>query len=359
MIAGVNYLAHKIDLPMLVGVIAVCSVGLGILYSAGGEDIELVYRQIVRIVIAVAFMLFFALLNNEQLSRISPIFYVLGVGLLVFVLVAGTVGRGAQRWIDLGFLKFQPAELMKIAVPMMIAWLLTRNPLFRNGFYYVIGLVLAMVPAYLVYEQPDLGTAFLIAVSGIVAICLGGLAWRWIIAMGLLVVTSIPILWPFLHSYQQARVLSLLNPWSDPLGSGYHTIQSTIAIGSGGLVGKGWLNGSQSQLEFIPERQTDFAFSVFAEEFGIIGSAILILLYLFVILRCLVIAYQSKSRYIQIVGGSIGVILFLHVFVNIGMVSGILPVVGVPLPLISYGGTSMVALLAGIGIVMGARGRYD
>lgn len=349
------YLTNRIDFPTVVVVMAICLTGVAILYSASSEDMDLVTRQGYRIGLAVMIMLALAFIPTDTICRLSPYIYLSGLALLIAVLVFGTVGKGAQRWIDLGGFRFQPAELMKIAVPLAIAWLLTRPPLVRKEFYIIFGLIGVMIPVLLVYMQPDLGTALLIAAAGVIAIFFGGLAWRWIATMGVLAILAVPIIWPFLREYQQARVIAMFNPMNDPLGSGYHTIQSTIAIGSGGVTGKGWLNGTQSQLDFIPERQTDFVFSVFAEEFGLVGTYLLILAYLFIIWRCIQIARRSESQFVQIVGGTVGVILFLHVFVNIGMVSGILPVVGVPLPLISFGGTSIVALLAGIGIVMGAK----
>jgi rod shape determining protein RodA len=265
----------------------------------------------------------------------------------------GIIGKGAQRWLDLGLFRFQPAEIMKIAVPMMIAWLLTRSTLPPKPMYLVAAVFAVLLPTVLVILQPDLGTALLIALTGIAVIFLAGISWKLIMAVVISMAATMPVMWAFvLHDYQRQRVLTLFDPWSDPLGAGYHTIQSIIAIGSGGVQGKGWLSGTQSQLEFIPERSTDFIFAVFAEEFGLIGVVVLLLLYLFLVLRGLIIAFYAEDTYSRLLAGGLTLTFFFYVFVNIGMVSGILPVVGVPLPLMSYGGTSMVTLMIGFGILM-------
>lgn len=358
-VRGVVPILSRIDLPILLALVILCGIGLGIQFSAGGEDVDQVWRQTIRISIAVLFMVGLTSISLETLRKYTPHLYTGSFLLLVLVLIIGTVGRGAQRWLDLGVISFQPAELMKIAVPMMVAWLLTRSQMFNRKLSFVVCGFLVLFPALLVYMQPDLGTAILIASVGGFAIFLGGLSWRWITSIGVVTLISFPLIWPLLHEYQRQRVITMFDPWKDPLGQGYHSVQSMIAIGSGGVYGKGWLNGSQSQLEFIPERSTDFVFSVFAEEFGLIGSVILVLVFLFLISRCFVIAYRSKSDFGRIVASSIAIMIFVHLFVNIGMVAGILPVVGIPLPIISYGGTSMVTVLAGIGIVMGVRHAKD
>ena len=345
----------RVDAFILLLIVLLCAISLGVQYSATGQEIEPLLRQLARIGVAFALMLIMASIPTERLSKYAPHIYTLGLGLLVLVLAIGFVGRGAQRWLDLGVIRFQPAEIMKLAVPMLVAWILTRPPFFsRNANFMICGAVLA-APVALVYLQPDLGTALLIAAVGFYAIMIGGLSWRWIAGLALLALASVPIVWPYLHEYQRLRVITMFNPWQDPLGHGYHSIQSMIAIGSGGVYGKGWLEGSQSQLEFIPERTTDFVFSVYAEEFGLIGGLVLILIFVLLIGRCLMVAYQTQSEFGRIVAAAVAVMIFVHLFVNVGMVTGILPVVGVPLPIMSYGGTSMVTVLAGLGIVMGIR----
>ncbi len=350
----ISRLASRIDIPLLLGVLALCVVGLVVIYSAGGENLSLLIRQGVRVAVAIAVMAMIAATPTSVLRKFSPILYLVGLALLVLVLMAGS-GSGARRWLELGVVRFQPSELMKLVVPMMVAWILTSNGAAHRRLPFAIGALVLVPPVLFVFQQPDLGTALLIAASGAVAIFLGGLGWRWIAGSMCCALIAAPTIWQFLHDYQRRRVLVMFDPYMDPSGAGYQTIQSQIAIGSGGVYGKGWLNGSQSQLEFIPERHTDFIFSVFAEEFGLIGSLAVLLIYSILVGRCMLIAYRAKYDYGRIVAGSVGVMLFFHFFVNIGMVSGILPVVGIPLPLISYGGTSMVSLLGGIGIVMGAK----
>ena len=352
-----RYQSRRLDPPLIAGVVLLCSISLLVLYSAGSENTDLLIRQSVRIAVAFFAMFIIAYIPPTLLERWSPWVFTIGLVLLGIVLVIGYIGKGAQRWINLGVIQFQPAELMKLGLPMMVAWILTRHPLpprLRDFLFSVVALV---VPAVLVVMQPDLGTALLLAASGIIVIFLAGLSWRYLLGAGLALAAVAPLLWNLiLHDYQRTRIITLFDPWSDPLGAGYHTIQSMIAIGSGGVAGKGWLNGSQSQLEFIPERSTDFIFAVFAEEFGLYGAILLILLYLFVVARALVIAFYARGTYSRLLAGSLALTFFFYVFVNIGMVVGILPVVGVPLPLISYGGTSMVTLMAGFGILMGING---
>jgi len=341
-----------IDPPLVAALILLCGLSLPVLYSAGGEDLSLVIRQGVRIALAFGVMLVLAQVPPKVLIRWTPYLYLAGLAMLGMVEVMGIVGKGAQRWLSLGPIRFQPSELMKVAVPMMVAWVFHRTQVPARFRDVLLGAVIVMVPAYLVAAQPDLGTALLIAVAGFLVIFLAGLGWGKILTLLVLAAAAAPVLWTRLHDYQQRRVLTLFDPWSDPLGAGYHTIQAIIAVGSGGATGKGWLHGTQSRLDFIPERGTDFVFAVFAEEFGLAGAAALILLYLFVVARCLSISLAAADIYSRLLVGSIGLTLFVYVFVNIGMVTGIVPVVGVPLPLISYGGTSMVTLLAGFGIVM-------
>ena len=341
-----------IDAPILVVLLLLCGASLAILYSAGGEDLSLLYRQGLRILLALAIMFVLAQVTPPTLMRWAPYVFVAGLMLLLLVLLVGIVGKGAQRWLNFGLLRFQPAEIMKLGVPMMVAWLFTRQSLPPGWRDLVLALAVVVLPAFLVAMQPDLGTALLIAASGLLVIFLAGISWYWIAGAAALMAAAAPVLWTMLHEYQQRRILTLFDPWQDPLGAGYHTIQSVIAVGSGGISGKGWGNGSQSQLEFIPERATDFIFAVFSEEFGLIGALILLVIYLFLIGRGIYIAFNAQDTFGRLLAGSLSLTFFFYLFVNMGMVSGILPVVGVPLPLISYGGTSMVTLMAGFGILM-------
>lgn len=342
-----------IDPWLLLGLLVLMSVGLFTIYSAGGEDIGLIKRQVTRLGVGLTVMFILAQVPLHFYRTIAPLFYGIGVLLLIAVLLIGVEGKGAQRWLDLGFMRFQPSEILKLFVPMTIAWYLSQETLPPKLRHVIVGFILVIVPALLIANQPDLGTALLIASSGIFALFLSGLSWRIITVVSVLGVSFIPIMWFFLmKAYQKQRVITFLNPESDPLGAGYHIIQSKIAIGSGGVSGKGWLQGSQSQLEFLPERHTDFIFSVFSEEFGLLGVVLLLALYGFIIARGLMIAARSQFIFNKLLGGSITLTFFVYIFVNIGMVSGLLPVVGVPLPLISYGGTSMVTLLAGFGVLM-------
>jgi len=341
-----------IDAPLLSALMLLAMASLTILYSAGGENTALLWRQGMRIGFAFIVMVALAQITPATLMRWAPQVFAVGMVLLLLVLLVGIVGKGAQRWLNLGFLRFQPAEIMKLGVPMMVAWLFTRHALPPKSKDLFVALTAIVVPAILVAMQPDLGTAILIAAAGLMVVFLSGLSWRWIVLALAGVAAAAPLMWTMLHDYQRRRVLTLLDPWQDPLGSGYHTIQSIIAVGSGGINGKGWGNGSQSQLEFIPERATDFIFAVFSEEFGLVGVILLMALYLFVVGRGLYIAFYAQDTFSRLLAGSLSLTFFFYTFVNIGMVSGILPVVGVPLPLISYGGTSMVTLMAGFGILM-------
>ena len=342
----------KIDYPLTICLFILCCVSLLILWSAGGESQRLIFNQSVRMGVAVVVMLAIAQVRPETLFRVTPILFALGLIMLLLVLLVGYTGKGAQRWLNLGFMRFQPSELMKIAVPMMVAWVLTRKSLPPSNWTLMLAAIVLAAPAAMILKQPDLGTTILILMSGALIIFLSGFAWKYIISMSIMTAIAIPVLYQFLHEYQQRRIQTLFDPWADPLGSGYHIIQSMIAIGSGGAQGKGWLEGSQSQLEFIPERHTDFIFSVFAEEQGFIGFVLLLLLYVVITGRGLYIAYYTKDTFSRLLAGSLSMTFFFYVFVNIGMVSGMLPVVGVPLPLVSYGGTSMVTLMASFGILM-------
>ncbi|GKW15895.1 MULTISPECIES: peptidoglycan glycosyltransferase MrdB [Pectobacterium] len=342
-----------IDLPFLLCILALLGYSLFVLWSASGQDVGMMERKVVQIVLGFTVMIVMAQIPPRVYEGWAPYLYVFCVILLLIVDIFGQISKGAQRWLDLGFIRFQPSEIAKIAVPLMVARFINRDmcpPSLKNT---AIALVLIFVPTLLVAAQPDLGTSILVALSGLFVLFLAGMSWRLIGIAVLLLAAFIPILWFFLmHDYQRARVMMLLDPESDPLGAGYHIIQSKIAIGSGGLSGKGWLHGTQSQLEFLPERHTDFIFAVLSEELGLIGVLILLAMYLFMIMRGLVIAANAQTSFGRVMVGGLMLILFFYVFVNIGMVSGILPVVGVPLPLVSYGGSALVVLMAGFGIVM-------
>jgi len=341
-----------IDPVLLAGLLILMACGLGILYSASDGSIDIVYRQLVRLAIAFVVMFFVAQIPQHQFYIWAPWFFALGIILLILVLVAGDVGKGAQRWLNLYVIRFQPSEMMKLVTPMMIAWYLCEKPFPPKVTSLFISLALVILPTVLIAKQPDLGTALLVAAAGFFVVFFGGIRWRVLFGVIVSMLALFPVLWQFMHDYQKQRVLTLFDPGSDPLGSGYHIIQSTIAIGSGGIYGKGWLNGTQSQLDFLPERTTDFIFAVFAEEFGIMGAIVLLVIYAFIIIRGLYIAANAQDSFGRLLAGSLSMTFFVYLFVNVGMVSGILPVVGVPLPLVSYGGTSMVTLMAAFGMLM-------
>jgi len=341
----------NVDGPLLGGLLLICVFGLFVLYSAAGEDSRLLVNQAVRLGVALVAMLIVAQLPPDFLRRWTPWGYAAGLLLLMLVLTKGDVGQGARRWLDIG-IRFQPSEAMKLAVPMMTAWFLhDRHIPPRIGHLAVIAVLIA-VPTFMIAKQPDLGTSVLIAASGIIVIILAGMSFKLMFGLGVLTVPGALVLWNFMQDYQRQRVLTLLNPDSDPLGAGYNIIQSKIAIGSGGLFGKGWTNGSQAHLEFLPERHTDFIFAVLGEEFGLFGVLALLALYMFVIGRGLYIAVNAPDTYSRLLAGSISLTFLVYVFVNTAMVTGLVPVVGVPLPLVSFGGTSMVTLMAGFGILM-------
>ncbi|WP_114766451.1 rod shape-determining protein RodA [Vibrio rhodolitus] len=342
-----------IDLPLLLGILVLMGFGLVVMYSASGQSFAMMDRQAMRMGLSLGVMILLAQIPPRTYETLAPLMFFVGVLLLLGVLFFGEASKGAQRWLNLGFVRFQPSELLKLAVPLMIARYIGRRSLPPSFQTIVMSLVMVFVPTILIAKQPDLGTSILIAASGIFVIFLAGISWKIIFAAVVGLGAFLPVLWFFLmREYQKVRVRTLFNPESDPLGAGYHIIQSKIAIGSGGVAGKGWLQGTQSQLEFLPERHTDFIFAVIAEEWGLIGILILLCLYLFIIGRGLVLASRAQTAFGRMIAGSIVLSFFVYVFVNIGMVSGILPVVGVPLPLISYGGTSMVTLMAGFGILM-------
>ena len=344
--------ALKIDGPLVIGLALIAAFGLVVLYSASGQSTPTVLRTVARLALGTAAMLLLAQINPNFLRRSTPWLYLGGCFLLLVVAAIGHIGMGAQRWLDLGIFRFQPSELMKLAVPMMCAWYLHERPLPPGWTSLAVLSALIMVPVALVVVQPDLGTAALIGAGGALVIILAGLRLRIMAALLGLAAVGAWFGWSFMHDYQRKRVLTFLNPQTDPLGAGYHIIQSQIAIGSGGVFGKGWMNGSQAQLEFLPERSTDFIFAVIGEEFGLLGLLVLLILYVFVVSRAVYLATQTQDTFARLLAGSLALTFFVYVFINAGMVTGLLPVVGVPLPLVSYGGSSVVTLLAGFGILM-------
>ncbi|MGD8340166.1 MAG: rod shape-determining protein RodA [Gammaproteobacteria bacterium] len=341
------------DYPLLLTILCVVGLGLVVLYSAAGESNGAMLRQGVRL--GAGFFAFFVLaqIPPRYLRMWTPWAYIGVLGLLIMVMLAGDVGGGAQRWLNLGFVSVQPSEFMKLAVPMMVAWFLHDRALPPSYGQLFVVLVIVAVPALLIAKQPDLGTALLVIAAGGLTVLLAGISLRLIGGFTIAALIASPIVWMFMLDYQRARVLTFLDPESDPLGSGYNIIQSQIAIGSGGTFGKGWLNGTQAHLEFLPERSTDFIFAVMGEEFGLVGVVTLLLLYLVLVGRGLYIAAGAQDTFSRLLAGCLSLTFFCYVFVNAGMVSGILPVVGVPLPLVSAGGTSMVTLLAGFGMLAG------
>ena len=351
-ILGILLRKLHIDIPLLIGLLLVCVSSFMILYSAGGQEMAILTRQATRITFAFVLMVGLAHINPSQFYRYSVALYCFGVALLVAVLIFGHVGKGAQRWLDLGFFRFQPSEMIKITTPMMLARYLSDYTLPPKPKQFLIAAALIAVPTLLIAKQPDLGTSLLVASSGAAVLFFAGLSWRFMIVTLGILISLTPVLWHFMHDYQKGRVITFLNPEADPMGKGYHIIQSKIAIGSGGVNGKGWLGSTQAQLDFLPESSTDFIFAVLAEEFGLFGCVGLLILYVVIIARCLYIAVQAQDSYSRLLAGSLTFSFFVNLFVNVGMVIGVLPVVGVPLPLISYGGTSMVTLLASFGILM-------
>ncbi len=346
--------AHfNLDFPLLISLMLLSAIGVLILYSASGGSNSVIIKQGVRLAIGFTVMILIAQTPVHWLRLSSWWLYWLALLMLVLVLLFGDIGKGAKRWLDLGVMRFQPSELMKLAMPMMMAAFFARRRLPPTFQEVVVALALLILPMFLIIRQPDLGTALLVGTAGAMTIFFAGMAWRTILMLFTLIGAAIPVFWNFfMHPYQRQRVLTLLDPGQDPLGSGYHIIQSKIALGSGGLYGKGWTHGSQSQLQFIPEKTTDFIFTVFGEEFGFWGVVVLFTLYLFIIARCLFIAFVANDTYARLLAASLGMLFFVYFFVNVGMVSGLLPVVGIPLPLVSYGGTSMVTIMAGFGMLM-------
>jgi rod shape determining protein RodA len=336
-------LAIVVGLIMMLGCLAVASAGMDFPGRFEGH--------VRNIAVGIMVMWIAAVIPPQKLMRFALPIYLVGLGLLVAVAMFGLVKNGARRWLNIGVI-IQPSEIMKLALPLMLAWYFQRREGMIRWRDFLVAGVLVLAPAALILRQPDLGTAMLVMSSGFFVIFLAGLSLRLIIGMKMSGLASLPLVWSMLHDYQRGRVMTLIDPTSDPLGKGFHIIQSTIAIGSGGLIGKGWLNGSQAHLEFIPERTTDFIFAVFSEEFGLLGNAVLVVLYLMLIGRGLLIAANAPTLFSRLLAGSITLSLFVYAFVNMGMVSGILPVVGVPLPFMSYGGTAFVTLSLAVGTLM-------
>jgi rod shape determining protein RodA len=348
----VHFISNYTDQPLMTLLGILLAASMLIFYSASGQSPAKLGNHIVNITVALVAMWTLARVPPQYLMHAALPAYAAGVLLLIAVATVGDVSRGAQRWLDFGLFRIQPSELMKLAVPLMLAWYFGRHESSLRLKQYVMAIVLLLVPVVFVIKQPDLGTAILIFTSGFFVLYLAGLSWKIIVAVSAVFAASIPLFWSMLHDYQRQRVLTLLDPWQDPTGTGYHIIQSTIALGSGGVLGKGWLNGSQAHLDFLPECTTDFIFAVFAEEFGLLGCLLMLLLFSLIIARGLMIAANASTLFARLLAGSITLTFFIYAFVNMAMVSGLLPVVGIPLPLVSYGGTSMLTILAGFGILM-------
>jgi rod shape determining protein RodA len=347
-----NWERMHIDKSLFFALVSLAMISLFVVYSASAADLGATLNHLMRLLIGFTVLFVVAQIRPENLERWSPYIFVGGMILLLAVLAMGVIGKGAQRWLHLGFIKFQPAEIMKLAVPMMLSWYLARNALPPTLSRLAAAFIMMAIPAYMIIKQPDLGTALLVFSAGIFVLFLAGMRWRIIVLLLAGVAVAAPFAWNYLHDYQRQRVLTLIDPEADPLGSGYHTIQSMIAVGSGGVYGKGWLNSSQAHLDYLPESSTDFIFAVFAEEFGLIGSLLLVVIYAIIVTRGILIAYLAKDTYTRLLAGSLSLTFFFYFFVNMGMVTGILPIVGIPLPIMSYGGSSIVTIMAGFGILM-------
>ncbi len=347
-----NWHTLHLDPWLLLGLLCLILFGMLILYSASNENAGIVERQLVRLGLGFVVMFIFAQIPPKSYYQWTPWVYILGLVLLVGVLFAGQVQQGARRWFDLKIMNFQPSEIMKLAMPMMLAWFLSEKTLPPKLRWILVGGFLLVIPVLLTAKQPDLGTAIMIAIAGLSVLVLSGMSWALIIGFLLIVAAAAPFLWHHMHGYQRDRILTLLNPESDPLGSGYHIIQSKIAIGSGGILGKGWLQGSQSHLSFLPAHTTDFIFAVNGEELGLFGCVLLLVIFLAILMRCLYISIHAQNTYGRLLAGSLSLTFIFGALINIGMVIGILPVVGIPLPLVSYGGSSLLTIMAGFGIIM-------
>jgi rod shape determining protein RodA len=345
-------LTRPIDSFLLGCAFALVGVGLVTLFSAADQSAARVTNQVVSLGLALALMWIVANISPLTLARTALPLYTVAVLLLIAVALVGISVNGSRRWLNLGVARIQPSELMKIALPLMLAWYFQKFEGRLDWKAFVVAAVLIAIPVFLVRRQPDLGTSLMIAASGFYVLFLAGLSWKVIVGMAITGAAAGPFLWTQLRDYQRERVLTFLDPTRDPLGAGYHSTQASIAIGSGGVIGKGWLNGTQTHLDFLPERHTDFIFAVYGEEFGLIGNGVLLLLYILLIGRAMVITANASTVFTRLLAGSITLMFFTYAFVNMGMVSGVLPVVGVPLPLVSYGGTALVSLFIGLGILM-------
>lgn len=341
-----------IDVPLFYALLALAGISLLVVFSASAENLTMLFKHILRLIMGFGILFLIAQIRPEDLRRLAPILFGLGVLLLIAVLGVGIVSKGARRWLGVSGMSFQPSEIMKLALPMMLAWYFARVPLPPNHWQLTLAFITILVPVALIAKQPDLGTAVLIFGAGFAMLFLAGMRGRILAGLAVLAAVAIPFVWTHLHGYQQKRILTLLDPASDPLGAGYHTLQGMIAIGSGGFFGKGWLNSSQAHLSYLPESSTDFIFAVFAEEFGLLGILVLLGLYLFIVYRGFLIAWLAQDSFTRMLAGGLTLVFFFYFFVNVGMVSGILPVVGVPLPLISYGGSALVTLMAAFGMLM-------
>jgi rod shape determining protein RodA len=347
-----DLVSRRIDGPLMVALVLTVALGLTVVFSASGASLERVLGQSRNLALALCALWIVANIPPQALMRLAVPTYAAGLALLVGVALFGEVRNGARRWLNLGFTTIQPSEIMKIAVPLVLAWYFHRHQEGVKLRDYAVAAILVALPVGLVVRQPDLGTALLVFASGFFVIFLAGLSWKVLATLFVSGLVSLPFLWGMLHDYQRKRVLTLLDPSEDPLGAGYHIIQATIAIGSGGVLGKGWLNGTQAQLDFVPERSTDFILAVFGEEFGLAGNLLLIVLYTLIVARGLMIAANASTTFARLMAGAVTLTFFTYAFVNMGMVSGILPVVGVPLPMVSYGGTALLSMLVSFGILM-------
>ena len=345
-------LTTKVDSFLFGIAIAIAGVGLITLFSATDQSVARVTSQATSLAFALVLMWLVANIPPQTIARAAVPLYLVAVVMLVGVAMFGTTVNGSKRWLNLGVARFQPSELMKIALPLMLAWYFQKFE-GRIGWvdFVVTGLLIAL-PAWLIKREPDLGTALMIAASGFYVLYLAGLSWKIIVGLSVLGAAGAPLIWPYLHDYQRERLLTFIDPTRDPLGAGYHSSQASIALGSGGVVGKGWMNGTQTHLDFLPEKHTDFVFAVFGEEFGLIGNAVLLVLYLLLIGRGMMITANASTMFARLIAGAVTLMFFTYAFVNMAMVSGVLPVVGVPLPLVSYGGTALISLFIGLGLLM-------
>ena len=345
-------LTRRIDSMLFACALSIVGVGLVTLFSAADQSIARVTNQAMSLSFAIVLMWIFANIAPQTLARAAVPLYTIAVAMLIGVALFGVVVNGSRRWLNLGLARFQPSELMKIALPLMLAWYFQKFEGRIRWKDFVVAAILIVVPVYLIKRQPDLGTALLITASGFYVLFLAGLSWKVIGGLVAIAAAVGPMVWSHLHDYQRERILTFLDPGRDPLGAGYHSMQASIALGSGGVVGKGWLNGTQTHLDFLPERHTDFIFAVFGEEFGLVGAVVLLVLYLLLVGRAMMITANASTLFARLLSGAITLMFFTYAFVNMAMVSGLLPVVGVPLPLVSYGGTAMISLFIGLGILM-------